>query len=129
MGRRAVIHLDANYLILATVAGSPEEQRIRAWLGRGEELATSVIAWMEFVTGPVSPAVVAAMTEVIDDRVHPVERKEAELAARLFNAVGRKRALRYDCLIAAAAISAGAALATNNQSDYAQFTGQGLRLA
>lgn len=129
MGRRAVIHLDANYLILATVAGSPEEQRIRAWLGRGEELATSAIAWMEFVTGPVSPAVVAAMTEVIDDRVHPVERKEAELAARLFNAVGRKRALRYDCLIAAAAISAGAALATNNQSDYAQFTGQGLRLA
>lgn len=124
-----MIHLDANYLILATVAGSPEEQRIRAWLGRGEELATSVIAWMEFVTGPVSPAVVAAMTEVIDDRVHPVERKEAELAARLFNAVGRKRALRYDCLIAAAAISAGAALATNNQSDYAQFTGQGLRLA
>lgn len=124
-----MIHLDANYLILATVAGSPEEQRIRAWLGRGEELATSAIAWMEFVTGPVSPAVVAAMTEVIDDRVHPVERKEAELAARLFNAVGRKRALRYDCLIAAAAISAGAALATNNQSDYAQFTGQGLRLA
>ena len=124
-----MIHLDANYLIHATVAGSPEEQRIRAWLGHGEELATSAIAWMEFVTGPVSPAVVAAMTEVIDDRVHPVERKEAELAARLFNAVGRKRALRYDCLIAAAAISAGAALATNNQSDYAQFTGQGLRLA
>lgn len=129
MGRRAVMHLDANYLILATVAGSPEEQRIRAWLTRGEELATSAIAWMEFVTGPVSPAVVAAMAEVIDDRVHPVERKEAERAARLFNAVGRKRTLRYDCRIAAAAISAGAALATNHQSDYAQFTGQGLRLA
>ena len=124
-----MIHLDANYLILATVAGSPEEQRIRAWLARGEELAASSIAWMEFVMGAVSPTVVAAMAEVIDDRVHPVERKEAELAARLFNAVGRKRALRYDCLIAAVAISAGAALATNNQSDYAQFTGQGLRLA
>ncbi len=124
-----MIHLDANYLILATVAGSPEERRIRAWLARGEALAASAIAWMEFVTGPVSPAVVAAMAEVIDDRVHPVERKEAELAAGLFNAVGRKRALRYDCLIAAVAISAGAALATNNQSDYAPFTGQGLRLA
>lgn len=129
MGWRAVIHLDANHLILATVAGSPGEQRIRAWITRGEELATSAIAWMEFVTGPVSPAVVAAMAEVIDDRVHPVERKEAERAARLFNAVGRKRTLRYDCRIAAAAISAGAALATNHQSDYAQFTGQGLRLA
>ncbi|HRP05077.1 MAG TPA: PIN domain-containing protein [Opitutaceae bacterium] len=123
-----MIHLDANYLILATVAGSPEEQRIRAWLARGDELATSSIAWMEFVSGPVSPAVVTAMAEVIDDRVHPVERKEAELAAKLFNEIGRKRALRYDCLIAAVAISAGAALATNNQSDYAQFVGKGLRL-
>lgn len=123
-----MIQLDANYLILATQAGSPEDRHIRTWLARGEPLATSAVAWMEFVTGPVAPGVVAAMLQVIEDRIVAVGRDEAERAASLFNLVGRKRALRYDCLIAAVAISASASLATRNVADYRALVPHGLRL-
>jgi predicted nucleic acid-binding protein len=42
---------------------------------------------------------------------------------------GRKRTARYDCMIAAAAIQAGARLATSNTVDYRTFAAQGLQLA
>lgn len=124
-----MIHLDANYLILATVAGSPEAERLRSWLSSGEALATSAVAWMEFVTGPVYPAVVAAMHRVIEGRIEAVGQAEAEHAARLFNLVGRRRTMRYDCLIAACAMSHGAALATANRKDFLAFAPHGLRVA
>lgn len=123
-----MIHLDANYLMLATVAGSPEDRRIRAWLAEGEMLATSAIAWMEFVTGPVSTEAVSAMALVIQGRIQAIQKAEAELAADLFNQSGRKRSLRYDCLIAASAILDQAPLATSNRTDFAVFTAHGLRL-
>ena len=124
-----MIHLDANYLVLATVAGSAEARRIRAWLASGEQLGTSSIAWMEFVTGPVNARVVAAVSQVIQERIDPVGRDEAELAAHLFNLVGRNRALRYDCLIAASAIVRNAALATSNANDFTPLVPHGLTLA
>ncbi len=124
-----MIHLDANYLMLATVAGSPQAQRVRAWLSAGEPLATSAIAWMEFVTGPVSTDVVVAMNGVIEGRIEAVGQVEAELAAQLFNELGRRRPMRYDCLIAACALSHHAALATANTKDFATFAARGLRLA
>lgn len=124
-----MIHLDANYLMLATVAGSPEARRVRSWLSSGEPLATSAIAWMEFVTGPVSPDVVVAMNGVIEGRIEAVGQVEAELAAQLFNELGRRRPMRYDCLIAACALSHDAALATANTKAFATFAARGLRVA
>ena len=123
-----MIHLDANYLMLATVAGSPEDRRVRAWLTEGEMLATSAIAWMEFVTGPVSTEAVFAMALVVQGRIQAIQQAEAELAADLFNRSGRKRALRYDCLIAASAILDQALLATRNRTDFAVFAAHGLRV-
>lgn len=123
-----MIHLDANYLMLATVAGSPEDRRVRAWLTEGEMLATSAIAWMEFVTGPVSTEAVFAMALVVQGRIQAIQQAEAELAADLFNRSGRKRALRYDCLIAASAILDQALLATSNRTDFAVFAAHGLRV-
>ena len=123
-----MIHLDANYLVLATVAGFSEARRIRAWLSSGEQLGTSSIAWMEFVTGPVTSQVVVAVSQVIQERIDPLGRDEAELAAHLFNLVGRKRALRYDCLIAASAILGNAALATSNAKDFTLLVPHGLTL-
>ncbi len=124
-----MIHLDANYLILSTVGSSPQADEIRRWLVEGEKLGASAVAWMEFVTGPVAPEFIEGVRQVIDDRVVPLGREEAELAAKLFNTVGRKRSLRYDCMIAAAAIHAGAKLATSNRSDFAGFVPHGLTLA
>jgi len=46
----------------------------------------------------------------------------------LFNQTGRCRQLRVDAMIAAAAISRNAPLATNNTTYFARFTPLGLRL-
>lgn len=127
--RIVVIQLDANYLILGTIRSTPQSDDLRRWLSQGEAANASAIAWMEFVTGPVKPELVETMRQMIEDRIVPIGREEAELAANLFNALGRKRALRYDCLIAAAAIRAGARLATANRADFSLFVPHGLELA
>jgi predicted nucleic acid-binding protein len=124
-----VIHLDANYLIRGSVVGSEQNIQLKRLLTSGEAVSTSVIAWMEFVTGPVRAEVVESVRQVLEDRIVPLTRDEAELAASLFNLVGRKRALRYDCLIAATAIQAGARLATANQSDFDLFVPHGLEFS
>jgi predicted nucleic acid-binding protein len=124
-----MIQLDANYLILGAIASTPQNAELRRWLSQGEETSASAIAWMEFVTGPVGSEVIDSVRKIIEDRIVPIGRDEAELAAKLFNLAGRKRALRYDCLIAAAAILAGARLATANRSDFSLFVAHGLELA
>jgi predicted nucleic acid-binding protein len=81
---------------------------------------------MEFATDPVRAELIESVRQVLQDRIVPVTRDEAELAASLFILVGRKRAIRFDCLIAATAIQAGARLATANKSDFAPFIPHGL---
>ena len=53
----------------------------------------------------------------------------ASLAARMFNSTGRRRGTLADCMIAATAMRADAALATSNREDFTCFVAQGLRLA
>jgi len=84
---------------------------------------------MEFVSGPVTDPVVESIRHALGDRIVPFTHTEARLAAQLFNAVGRRRALRYDCMIAAAAIAADAELATRNAADFRLFVPHGLVLA
>ena len=122
MGRAfAVIHLDTNYLVLGSQAGTPEAAALLRWLRDDEPLGTSAVAWMEFVTGPVPPDLVELMRQAVGDRILPFAQEEAELAARLYNSGGRKRRLRYDCMIAAVAIGHGARLATTNVGDFRSF--------
>ncbi|MGH7995941.1 MAG: type II toxin-antitoxin system VapC family toxin [Opitutaceae bacterium] len=124
-----MIQLDANYLILGLIASTPQGAELRRWITEGEAASTSAIAWMEFVTGPVQPDVVESARRILEDRIVPIGRDEAELAASLFNLVGRRRALRYDCIIAATAIRTGARLATADRGDFALFAPHGLELA
>ena len=130
MGRTfPVIHLDANYLILGNQKGSPEDAALNHWIASGRQLATSSIAWMEFVSGPVPAPAVESIRHALGDRIVAFSPRQAELAASLYNVTGRRRALRYDCMIAAAAINSGAALATRNLEDFRSFLPHGLQLA
>jgi predicted nucleic acid-binding protein len=124
-----VIHLDANYLIRGNQNGTREDADLIRWLAADEILAASSIAWMEFVSGPVSDAVIESIRHAIGDRIVAFTEAEAELAAQLFNVTGRRRSMRYDCMIAAASINAGAELATANQVDFSQFVPHGLKHA
>jgi predicted nucleic acid-binding protein len=123
-----VIHLDTSFLVRALLAGSLEDERLRSWLSAGEPLGMSAVAWAEFLCGPVEPSGVELVGRVVPDPV-PFAEGEAVLAARLFNESGRRRGTLADCMIAATAIRAGAALATENPKDFRRFEPAGLVLA
>lgn len=122
-----MICLDTNYLILGLVRGSRESRRLIDWSEGGEKFFAPSTVWYEFLCGPVGTGEIAAMRAVVKDVV-PFDESQAEESARLFNATGRRRQLRVDAMIAAAATSRGAPLATNNTSDFEVFRPHGLRL-
>ena len=122
-----MICLDTNYLVCGLADGSPEAQALVAWTEAGEPLITPMLAWFEFLCGPVTPVQVATIRAFLQEIV-VFDEPRASTAARLFNAVGRKRSLRVDSMIAGTAILAGARLATNNRVDFAPFVAHGLQL-
>lgn len=124
-----MIHLDTNYLIGLLVKSSAPALAVDSWLAGGESLATSAIAWTEFLNGPVTTLEVSGAEAVVQSRIVPFRQSEAVLAAELFNKTGRRRGSRFDCLIAATAILSQAEMATVNQSDFRVFVPHGLKLA
>jgi predicted nucleic acid-binding protein len=124
-----MIHLDTNYLIGLLVKGSSPAQEVDRWLADGQILATSSIAWTEFLNGPVTPLEVTRVESILQSRIVSFGPAEAVLAADLFNQTGRRRGSRFDCLVAATAMLARADVATANQSDFKVFLPFGLRLA
>lgn len=123
-----MIHLDTNFLIDALVPGSAEESKILGWLGVGETLAVSSIAWGEFLCGPLSPAAEAFARQLFP-AADALERADAEKAAELFNQTGRRSKSFADCCIAAVAIRKHARLATGNNEDFKSMLPHGLKLA
>ncbi|MEZ5398558.1 MAG: PIN domain-containing protein [Bryobacteraceae bacterium] len=123
-----MILLDTNYLIMALVAGTPEEARVVSWASSKEPMITAAICWYEFLCGPVTAPQISVIYSLIE-RVVPFGEREAAEASRLFNAVGRMRKLRIDSMIGGTAIATGARMATNNEEDYSRFVPAGLQLA
>jgi predicted nucleic acid-binding protein len=123
-----MIHLDTSFLIHMLRPGSRQERRALAWLARSEPIGISTFAWTEFLCGPVSAEAASQALELLGEPA-PLDRATAERAAALFNSSGRRRGSLGDCLVAAAAIHAGAHLATENRTDFARFSAAGLRLA
>jgi predicted nucleic acid-binding protein len=123
-----MIHLDTGFLIRALLSSSPQDGRLREWLREGEPVAISAIAWAEFLCGPVTDRQLELAAAVLQERFAFAE-QDAALAARLFNAAGRRRGTLVDCMIAASALRAGAMLATTNASDFQRFASAGLTLA
>ena len=124
-----MIVLDANYLISLPKSGSPEFAAVMAWHEEGERLATTSIAWSEFLSGPVTADDVADVRLLLEGGVLVFDEAAAEAAATLFNAIGRRRALRVDSMIAAVAILHEGRLASRNLSNFRLFVPHGLVLA
>src|SRR5258708_24732113 len=122
-----MIHLDANFLIQAFVPGSWAESQLLSWLASREELGISVIAWSEFLCGPLA-ADDEELAQAILSPPEPLLAVDARKAADLFNATGRRSRSLADCQIAAAALRFGVPVATNNASDFEPFPSHGLIL-
>ena len=123
-----MVHLDTNFLIDALVPGSAQEEQMVGWLGAGETLGISAIAWGEFLCGPLSPSAEALARRLLPDSA-ALERSDAEKAAELFNLTGRRSKSYADCFIAAVAIRLQLPLATGNHDDFTPMVPHGLGLA
>lgn len=123
-----MIHLDTNVLIGLADAEPSVIRAVGRWLDEGESVAVSAVAWFEFSCGPLDEHALDLIEHVISGRIIRFNATQAARASRLFNSAGRRRASRWDCMIAAAAIDAGARLATFNGSDFARFESEGLGL-
>ena len=123
-----MILLDTNFLIRSLVSETSEALRIIDWIQSGELLCTSGIAWYEFLCGPVDDEGSAVAASLLEERIIPFTPDQAAEAARLYNQTGRKKNLRVDAMIAAAAIITDAELATENIRDFTYFIPSGLRL-
>ena len=122
-----MIHLDTNFLIASLTPASAESRQVSQWLEAGEPVGLSVIAWAEFLCGPVTPRQTALAAGAFPDPVALIP-EDAARAANLFNATGRRRGSLADCLIAATCLRLGASIATNNAQDVRRFTPMGLRV-
>lgn len=126
-GASEMICLDTSYLIRALLPGSAEAAEIVKWSRAGETLVTAMPCWFEFLCGPATPIQIAAIRRLLREIV-PFGEDQAIEAARLLNAVGRRRTLRVDSMIAGTASVAGAHLATANRLDFEPFARYGLAL-
>lgn len=122
-----MICLDTNYLIRGVAEGTDEAHELVGWIAAGETLITTTTAWFEFLCGPVTQEQETTMRAFLT-RIVPFTEADAVEAARLFNAIRRKRSCRVDAMIAASAITAKARLATQNPDDFTPFVPHGLTL-
>ena len=122
-----MICLDTNYLILGLVPESGEAEELIVWSEDGERFCTASTSWYEFMCGPVNATQVSTMRGVVES-ILPFGPPQAEEAARLYNATGRRRRLRVDAMIASAATTNNIPLATSNRDDFTPFVPFGLRL-
>ncbi len=123
-----MIHLDTNFLIRALVPTSAEEAKLQSWLGDGEDLGISCVAWCEFLCGPLTSRD-EEYAHLLLAAPEPFREADAHKAAELFNATGRRSRSLADCQIAAVALRCNARLATANVSDFTIFQNHGLGLA
>ena len=112
--------IDTDSAIFATTGQHPELRHRLAQLVPGT-IGLSAISYAEIVLGiaqgkPPTPAALSAFVAVV--LIQPFD----EAAARAYAGLPFKRA-RFDRLLAAHALSVGATVVTNNESDFADVPG------
>ena len=123
-----MIHLDTSFLIRALDPGSPEDRKLRGWIGEGKTLGMSTAAWTELLCGPLDRSELEWAAEIVGQR-QDFTPEHAVVAARLVNESGRRRGSLIDCMIAATALADGAPIATANAADFLRFKDSGLAMA
>jgi predicted nucleic acid-binding protein len=124
-----MIHLDTNCLIEIHASKSPLRSFLLSKVRQGEKLSCSVLAWAEYLCGPVSGEERQLSWQLIEGSPASLEGFVAELGALFFNATGRRRGSLADCLIAATAVTHSALFITLNNRDFLPFEPLGLNLA
>jgi predicted nucleic acid-binding protein len=120
------VHIDTSFLLRAARPETEAASLMTRWLNEGRSIHMSAMAWAEFQCGPVTDQQRALAARLLSAPV-PMHARHADLAARLFNASGRRRGSLQDCLIAAAAIDAEAPLATTD-AGFERFAEHGLQI-
>lgn len=122
-----MIHFDTNALI-ALPHWAREGHPVISRVLNGEPAAASTLVWYEYQIGPLAADEAMLAHAFLQGRIAPVTEEDAIAASTLLNAAGRRRGLKTDALIAAAAIRAKAELVTLNIADFQPFAEHGLRL-
>lgn len=122
-----MIHFDTSALVILPLWARSGHPLVQAVLD-GEPVGACTVVWYEFLCGPLAQDEAELARAFLQGRIVPLTEDDAVLAASLFNAAGRRRTLKTDALIAAAAIRAKARLATLNTVDFEPFVAQGLQL-
>ncbi len=122
-----MIHFDTNALVALPLWAHENHPAVQQ-VASGEPAAVCSVVWYEFLIGPIDTAEVNLAHAFLQGRVVVIDHEHAVLAAKLFNAAGRRRILKTDALIAAAAILADALFVTISITDFKPFVTLGLRL-
>ena len=123
-----MIHLDTGMLIAMVKVADTHHATARKLATGSHHFSTDAVAWMEFHSRPVPPALTLALKVLLDGGIIPFDEATAAFAGSLFHLTGAKRRTRMDAMIAATAILAGAELATTNPADFQAFIAHGLKL-
>lgn len=122
-----MIHLDTNVLI-ALPEWLRQDNAIINRILDGEAAAACSAVWYEYVVGPLENEEAEMAHAFLQGGIVDVSESDAELAANLYNEMGRQRRFKTDALVAACAMGSDAELVTGYMADFEPFVEYGLRL-
>ena len=119
-----MILLDTSALVLSLTADRPEAPTLRSFIESGERLGLPALVLYEWRRGPRTPSELAVQEHLFpSEESFPFDHRAAELAAELYQRLGRPRRRQIDLAIAATAITIDSRLWTLNPTDFEDVPG------
>ncbi len=114
-----MVHLDTSVLIDALTGPRRSLDALMRLTDAGHRIGLSTIVLYEWLRGPRTRAELAVQEELFpSEQATGLGPEEAALAARLYKQVSRARGREIDLVIAACALTRGAAVWTLNPGDF-----------